>query len=356
MTRLFNDPATFTEDMLDGFLDANARYVVGVEGGVVRATTTPPGKVAVVVGGGSGHYPAFCGVVGQGFADGAVVGNIFTSPSAREAASVARAAHGDAGVLLLTGNYAGDVMNFGLATEQLRSEDIDARFLVVTDDIASAPADDITKRRGIAGDFTVFRCASAAAEEGATLDDVERVALKTNDATRTLGVAFDGCTLPGADRPLFTVAQGTMGLGLGIHGEPGVSSHDMPTAADLAALLVDGVLAETPSGATDRVAVVLNGLGRTKYEELFVVWKTVAGRLAAAGLTVVQPEVGELVTSLDMAGCSLTVTWLDEELERLWCSPADTPAYRKGQIAEPQPHCANAVILPHATPLRRPHS
>jgi len=210
MTRLFNDPATFSEDMLDGFLDANSRYVVGVEGGVVRATTTPPGKVAVVVGGGSGHYPAFCGVVGQGFADGAVVGNIFTSPSAREAASVARAAHGDAGVLLLTGNYAGDVMNFGLATEQIRSEDIDARFLVVTDDIASAPADDITKRRGIAGDFTVFRCASAAAEEGATLDDVERVARKTNDVTRTLGVAFDGCTLPGADRPLFTVAQGSM--------------------------------------------------------------------------------------------------------------------------------------------------
>ena len=333
MTRLFNDPATFTEDMLDGFLDANARYVVGVEGGVVRATTTPPGKVAVVVGGGSGHYPAFCGVVGQGFADGAVVGNIFTSPSAREAASVARAAHGDAGVLLLTGNYAGDVMNFGLATERLRSEDIDARFLVVTDDIASAPADDITKRRGIAGDFIVFRCASAAAEEGATLDDVERVARKTNDATRTLGVAFDGCTLPGADRPLFTVEAGTMGLGLGIHGEPGVSSHDMPTAAELATLLVDGVLTETPTGATDHVAVVLNGLGRTKYEELFVVWKTVATQLAAAGLTVVQPEVGELVTSLDMAGCSLTVTWLDEELERLWCSPADTPAYRKGQIA-----------------------
>jgi dihydroxyacetone kinase len=332
MTRLFNDPATFSEDMLDGFLDANARYVVGVEGGVVRTTTTPPGKVAVVVGGGSGHYPAFCGVVGAGFADGAVVGNIFTSPSAREAASVARAAHGDAGVLLITGNYAGDVMNFGLATEQLRSEGIDARYLVVTDDIASAPADDTTKRRGIAGDFTVFRCASAAAEEGAALDDVERVARKTNDATRTLGVAFDGCTLPGADRPLFTVAQGTMGLGLGIHGEPGVSSHDMPTAADLAALLVDGVLAETPPGATDRVAVILNGLGSTKYEELFVVWKTVAARLAAAGLAVVQPEVGELVTSLDMSGCSLTVTWLDEELERLWSSPADTPAYRKGQI------------------------
>jgi dihydroxyacetone kinase len=332
MTRLFNDPATFTEDMLDGFLDANARYVVGVEGGVVRAATTPPGKVAVVVGGGSGHYPAFCGVVGPGFADGAVVGNIFTSPSAREAASVARAAHGDAGVLLITGNYAGDVMNFGLATRQLCSEGIDARYLVVTDDIASATPEDIGKRRGTAGDFTVFRCASAAAEEGAGIDDVERVARKTNDVTRTLGVAFDGCTLPGADRPLFTVLPGSMDLGLGIHGEPGVSSHTMPTAAGLAALLVDGVLAETPTSATDRVAVILNGLGRTKYEELFVVWKTVAKRLAAAGLTVVQPEVGELVTSLDMAGCSLTVTWLDEELERLWTSPADAPAYRKGQI------------------------
>ena len=156
---------------------------------------------------------------------------------------------------------------------------------------------------------------------------------KANEATRTLGVAFDGCTMPGAERPLFTVTPGTMDLGLGIHGEPGVSSHVMPTAAELADVLVDGVLAEKPDGASDRVAVILNGLGRTKYEELFVVWKTVAALLTRAGLVVVEPEVGELVTSLDMAGCSLTVTYLDDELERLWTSPADTPAYRKGQIA-----------------------
>jgi dihydroxyacetone kinase len=333
MTRLFNDPATFTEDMLGGFLDANFAYVAGVPGGVVRATETPPGKVAVVVGGGSGHYPAFCGVVGRGFADGAVVGNIFTSPSAQEATSVARAAHGDAGVLLLTGNYAGDVMNFGLAVGQLRAEGIDARFLTVTDDIASAAPEDAAKRRGIAGDFTVFRCAGALAEEGADIDAVEAVAVKANAATRTLGVAFDGCTLPGADGPLFTVPAGTMGLGLGIHGEPGVASHDMPTAAELAEVLVSGVLAERPAGTSSRVAVILNGLGRTKYEELFVVWKTVAKLLADSGYTVVHPEVGELVTSLDMAGCSLTVMWLDDELERLWTSPADTPAYRKGGIA-----------------------
>ncbi|MDJ0395732.1 dihydroxyacetone kinase family protein [Rhodococcus sp. G-MC3] len=332
MTRLFNDPSTFAEDMLEGFLDAHSRYVVGVPGGVVRATETPKGKATVVVGGGSGHYPAFCGVVGSGFADGAVVGNIFTSPSAEDAASVARAVDNGGGVLLTTGNYAGDVMNFGLAVLKLQSEGIDARYLAVTDDIASAPTDQIAKRRGIAGDFTVFRCASAAADAGYDLDGVERVGIASNDATRTLGVAFDGCTMPGASDPLFIVEKGTMGLGLGIHGEPGVSSHEMATAAALADLLVDGVLEEAPEGSSNRIAVILNGLGRTKYEELFVVWRTVATRLKAAGYTVVDPEVGELVTSLDMAGCSLTVMWLDDELEKFWTAPADTPAYRKGVV------------------------
>jgi dihydroxyacetone kinase len=234
VTRIYNDPASFTEDMLAGFLDANAGYVVGVPGGVVRATTTPPGKVAVVVGGGSGHYPAFCGVVGPGFADGAVVGNVFTSPSAAEAASVARAADNGGGVLLITGNYAGDVMNFTQATERLAAEGITARFLVVTDDIASAPPTESAKRRGIAGDFTVFKVASAAAEEGADLDEVERIAKHANHRTRTIGVAFDGCTLPGADAALFSVPEGRMALGLGIHGEPGIAEHPTPSASELA--------------------------------------------------------------------------------------------------------------------------
>ena len=330
MTKLFNDPARFTEDMLVGFLDANSAYVAGVPGGVVRAHKTAPGKVAVVIGGGSGHYPAFCGTVGPGFADGAVVGNIFTSPSAEEAASVARAAHGDAGVLLITGNYAGDVMNFGLAVTQLRSEGIDAHYFAVTDDIASAPLGEEAKRRGIAGDVTVFKCASAAAEDGLDLAGVVRVAEAANAATRTLGVAFDGCTLPGADKPLFTVPEGHMGLGLGIHGEPGVAEEAMPTAADLAKTLVDGVLADRQDASSQRIAVILNGLGRTKYEELFVVWGEVARLLRERGYTIVEPEVGELVTSLDMAGCSLTLMWLDDELERYWTAPADTPAYKKG--------------------------
>lgn len=330
MTQLFNDPTTFMEDALAGFLDAHADEVTGVPGGVVRATETPRGKVAVVVGGGSGHYPAFCGVVGPGFADGAVVGNIFTSPSTDDAYSVAKAADGGGGVLFSTGNYAGDVMNFDLAQERLQAEGIDTRNVYVTDDVASAPAGEVEKRRGIAGDFVVFRVAGAAADAGRDLDDVERLARHANDRTRTMGVGLGGCTMPGAAEPLFTVEKGRMGVGLGIHGEPGIADESLPTAAELADLLLDKVLAEEPADSAKRVGAILNGLGATKYEELFVVWRTVAERLRREGYTIVDPEVGELVTSLDMAGISLTLVYLDEELERLWTSPASTPAYKKG--------------------------
>ncbi|MEV0089337.1 dihydroxyacetone kinase family protein [Saccharopolyspora sp. NPDC050642] len=335
MTRLYDDPASFTEDMVTGFVAAHPDYVRQVPGGVVRAKRARQGKVAVVTGGGSGHYPAFCGVVGPGFADGSVIGNIFTSPSADDAYSVGRAVDRGAGVVFSFGNYAGDNMNFGLAVERLERDGIRAHNVVVTDDVASAPASEQTKRRGVVGDFVVFKVASAAAEEGYSFDEVVRVAEHANARTRSLGVAFDGCTLPGQDQPLFEVPEGRMGLGLGIHGEPGVSERDLPSASELAKILVDGLLAEAPEtgAAKPRVTAILNGLGATKYEELFVVWGTVSRLLAEAGVEVVAPEVGELVTSLDMAGCSLTLTWLDPELERLWQAPADTPAYRKGNVA-----------------------
>jgi dihydroxyacetone kinase len=323
------------EDMLAGFLDAHSDRVTGVPGGVVRAAQTAPGKVAVVVGGGSGHYPAFCGVVGPGFADGAVVGNIFTSPSAEDAYSVGRAASGGGGVVITSGNYAGDVMNFTQAQDRLMAEGIEARVVFVTDDVASAPVSEVAKRRGIAGDFVVFKVMGAAAEEGCSLDEVVRIGIRANDRTRTLGVAFAGCTMPGADHPLFTVPVGMMGVGLGIHGEPGVSEDAIQPAADLARRLVDGAIAELELGDEPRVGAILNGLGATKYEELFVVWKTVSALLRERGVTVVDPEVGELVTSLDMAGCSLTLVALDDELERLWRAPADTPAYRKAAGSAP---------------------
>ncbi|MCY1696157.1 dihydroxyacetone kinase family protein [Curtobacterium sp. SL109] len=328
MTTIHDHPEDFAEDQLAGWLALYADRVRGVHGGVVGLPTKgAEPQVAVVVGGGSGHYPAFCGVVGPGFATGAVVGNIFTSPSTAQVYAVAKAADQGRGVVLSFGNYAGDTMNFGLAAERLRAEGIDTRIVVVTDDIASA--DEESKRRGIAGDFSVFKAMGAVAAEGASLDEVERVGNASNTATRTIGVAFSGCTMPGATEPLFTVPEGHLGLGLGIHGEPGIEDVPLLSATDLASLLVERLLADRPDAAGTRVAPILNGLGDTKYEELFLLWGRVLPLLADAGIEVVEPEVGELVTSLDMGGCSLTLQWLDDELERLWRADAYTPAYRK---------------------------
>lgn len=317
MTTIFNDPAEFCDDQLDGFVDLYSDRLRKVAGGVVRLPQGEP-EVAVIVGGGSGHYPAFAGLVGPGFAAGAVVGNIFTSPSAAQVYSVAKAAHRGRGVILTFGNYAGDNMNFGIAAKRLNDEGIDTRIVVVTDDIASA--EEIDKRRGIAGDFTVFRAMGAAAAEGLDLDEVERIGSSANARTRSLGVAFSGCTMPGADEPLFSVPEGHLGLGLGIHGEPGIRDVELPTADGLAEMLVTPLLEDVPQDRGSRVGVIVNGLGTTKYEELFLLWSRIAPRLREAGLEIVDPEVGELVTSLDMGGASLTLFWLDEELERLWTS------------------------------------
>ncbi|GAB3561386.1 D-erythrulose 4-kinase [Arthrobacter alkaliphilus] len=335
MTKIFNDPADFADEALAGFCDLHADLVRQVPGGAVRRRRPGQPKVAVLAGGGSGHYPAFAGLIGAGLADGAVVGNIFTSPSAQQAYSVAKAADSGAGVVFAYGNYAGDVLNFGLASERLAAEGIAVENVLVTDDIASAPPSESANRRGIAGDFAVFKIMGAAAETGATLADVVRLGRKANDLTRTIGSAFHGCTFPGAEAPLFTLKDKQMGLGLGIHGEPGLFDTDLPPAKELGQELVARLLAETPHGAGNRLAVILNGLGSTKHEELFVLWLTVAPLLRAAGYTLVMPEVGELVTSLDMSGVSLTITWLDEELEPLWTAPAETPAYRRGQSAVP---------------------
>ncbi|WP_319238158.1 dihydroxyacetone kinase family protein [uncultured Propionivibrio sp.] len=336
MTCIHDDPEVFATTALAGFASVYARNVRLVTGGVLRSTATPEGKVAVVVGGGSGHYPAFAGFVGPGMADAAVAGDVFASPSAHSVAHVTRLAHRGGGILLGFGKYAGDVMNFGLAAERLQSEGIDVRILPVTDDVASGPADKPELRRGVAGDLVVFKIVGAAAEAGLKLDDVERIGIKANARTVTFGVAFTGCTLPGAKQPLFTVPAQRMGIGLGIHGEPGISEDNVLPAKELAALLVNKLLAERPANCS-RVAVVLNGLGCTKYEELFVLWVGIEAVLKQAGLTLVQPEVGEFVTSLDMAGCSLTITWLDEELEKFWCAPADTPVLRRGAIIPTEP-------------------
>jgi D-erythrulose 4-kinase len=346
MTRLFNDPDSFADEMLEGFTAAHPDLVRRVPGGVVRNTPTPAGKVAVVIGGGSGHYPAFAGLVGPGLADGAALGNIFASPSAKQICSVARAASRGGGVLLSFGNYAGDVLHFGQAAEQLNRNGIPTKILAVTDDISSAGTDEIEKRRGVAGDLAVFKVAAVAAEDGLPLEDVHRIAERANARTRTLGVAFSGCTLPGANKPLFTVPAGRMAVGMGIHGEPGTGEADVPTADELAEMLVTQLLEDLPNDIETadgaRVGLILNGLGTVKHEELFVVYRRIAQLLASRGVITVQPEVGEFATSYDMAGVSLTLFWLDDELETYWTAPAYSAAYRNGNTAAPDTAAAES--------------
>ncbi|MGV0848751.1 L-erythrulose 1-kinase [Mycolicibacterium phlei] len=359
MTYLLNSPDDFADEAVRGLVAANPDLLLQVPGGVVRASATPKGQPALVIGGGSGHYPAFAGWVGPGMGHGAPCGNIFSSPSASEVYSVVRNAENGGGALLGFGNYAGDVLHFGLAAEKLRHEGIDVRIVTVSDDIASNSPDNHRDRRGVAGDLPVFKITGAAIESGADLDEAERVAWKANDATRSFGVAFDGCTLPGAREPLFHVEDGAMALGLGIHGEPGVRDTRLGTAAEVADLLFDQVIAEEPArgqnGYDGRVAVILNGLGTVKYEELFVVYTRIAERLRQHDLTAVRPEVGEFVTSLDMAGVSLTMVFLDDELERLWTAPVETPAYRRGAMpaverpARTEIWDSGAVEIPEAT-------
>ena len=338
MTYLLNDPADFATDAVRGLALSHPDHVAVVHGGVVRATETPAGRPALVIGGGSGHYPAFAGWVGPGMGHGAPCGNVFASPSASQVHSVARNAENGGGVILGFGNYAGDVLHFGAAAENLRAEGIDVRIVKVSDDIASNSPENHRDRRGIAGDLPVFKIAGAAIEAGADLEEAERIAGAANDATRSFGVAVDGCTLPGADEPLFHVAEGQMGVGLGIHGEPGVRDEPLGSADEIATLLVEGILAEQPArtegGYQGRAAVILNGLGTVKYEELFIVYAKVGELLEAAGITPVRPEVGEFVTSLDMAGLSLTLVFLDEELEAHWLAPVDTPAYHRGAMPD----------------------
>lgn len=336
MTYLHNEPQDFAAESHEGFAAAFSAWVAPVRGGVVRRVRPKSGQVAVVIGGGSGHYPAFGGLVGAGLAHGAALGNVFASPSTQQIYNVAKSASNGGGIFFSYGNYAGDVLNFNQAQERLRSEGFEVETVAVTDDIASASKEEIHKRRGIAGDLAVFKAAGWAAEQGMNLKEVTAIANKANDRVRTIGVAFSGCTLPGATTPLFSVEEGTMEVGMGIHGEPGLYKMNHPTADDLADILVEKVLSDLPNGVNingSRAAVILSGLGRVKYEELFVLYRKVSQLLGAKNITIVEPEVGELVTSFDMAGVSLTMFWLDEQLEEAWLAATSTPAYRKGTVA-----------------------
>jgi D-erythrulose 4-kinase len=336
MTSTRTDAATFAAISLSGVVQAHSDTFEPVDGGVVLRQRKK-GHVAVVVGGGSGHYPAFVGMVGAGLGTAAVCGGIFASPSAGQVYRVTQAAEAGAGALLLYGNYMGDVLNFTHAQEKLRSQGLDVRTVKVTDDVVSAPHESRAARRGIAGDLFVFKIAGASAWRGDSLDQVEAIAQRANSAIYTFGVAFHGCTLPGATTTLFDVPAGQMSLGLGVHGEPGIGDTDRPTPEGLAQVLIERLLSEPAPSNSKRITVLLNGLGTMKYEELYAVYGFISSDLTNRGFEIVRPEVGELVTSLDMDGCSLSIAWLDDELEELWLAECDSPGFKRqhrNQIAD----------------------
>jgi dihydroxyacetone kinase len=329
MTKLINDPSDFKEDMIAGMVRAHSKHMKRVPNaaGVMAHGVPRAGKVSVINGGGSGHYPVFAGLVGQGMMSGAVIGDVFTSPSGEQAYRVAKALASDAGVLFSYGHYSGDVMNFDMASMRLEDDGIAVETVLVTDDVASAPASERGERRGIAGGFFVYKALGASADRGDNLASVKAAGEHANDHTRTFGIAFDGCTLPGKKEPLFTVDAGKMELGLGIHGEPGIDVGELLPAKELAKIMTDKVLADAPEDAGNEVSVIVNSLGRTSEEELFVLYKDVAEQLEHAHLTINDTHVGRLTTSLDMDGCSLSLIWLDRDLKTLMAAPADCPAY-----------------------------
>lgn len=349
--KLINDPDRLIAELVEGMISAHPGLlcVEGDTGRAIVARNGPrPGKVGIVVGGGSGHEPAFAGYVGKGLADAAPLGNIFASPSPAQIMDAGFAADGGAGVLFLYGNYTGDVMNFDMATESLAEHGITAKSFVVTDDIASAPPDRTEERRGIAGDFFVFKIAGAAADQGLCLQDVEAAAARANAATRTMGVALSACILPQTGRPNFDLPVGQMEIGMGIHGEPGIERGPSESADAVADRLLAPILTELALTANDRVAVLVNGLGSTSLLELYLLHRRVATQLADRNIEIRQSWVGEYCTSLDMEGASITLIRLDDDLQDWLDHPCETPALKVGRSQE----VVQAQRLPKRAPTK----
>jgi dihydroxyacetone kinase-like protein len=285
------------------------------------------GKVAILTGGGSGHLPVFLGYVGVGLADGCAVGNVFSSPSAETMYEATLATHGGAGALYLYGNYSGDVMNFDMAAEMADMDGVRVQTVLVADDVASAPRAEWQKRRGVAGLFFAYKIAGAKAEQGADLDEVVRVTHAAVASTSSMGVALSPCTVPAAGVPTFTIGEDEMEIGMGIHGEAGVRRGKLEPADRIAEQLARAAIDDQPIRRGDSVAVLINGLGATPREELYLLYRRVRQILDGEGIAVHRNYIGEYATSLEMAGASLSLLKLDDELTRLLDAPASSPFF-----------------------------
>lgn len=322
--KIINEGDDAVDEMLEGIVAAHGDLIRQLDESpraIVARDGPRKGKVGLLIGGGSGHEPTFLGFVGRGLADAAAVGNVFASPPPDPIIAATQAIDGGAGVLFMYGNYAGDVMNFDMAAEMLGMDDIEVRTVVTTDDIASAPRAEREKRRGVAGNFFIFKAAGAACDMMMSLDECERIARKANDSTYTMGVALSPCSLPQARRWNFEIGEDEMEIGMGIHGEPGMSREPLLNADEIADRIMDTILAEMSPEDGAKVAVLVNSLGSTPLMELYILNRRVRQRLDRAGVRIHKTWVGNYCTSLEMAGASITLMKLDDELTTMLDHP-----------------------------------
>jgi len=328
--KIINDPENFVDEMIEGILRAHPddlRTVGDNLRELVRKDAPVKDKVAIATGGGSGHLPVFLGYVGKGLLDGVAVGNVFASPSAQQMYNVTKEIDSGKGVLYLYGNYSGDVMNFDMATEMAEMDDIEVKTVLVSDDVASAKKGEEDKRRGVAGLFYAYKVAGASAEQGADLDEVVGVVKKALANTRTMGVALSPCTIPQVGKPTFEIADDEMEIGMGIHGEPGIKRGKLKTADEIATVIMDAILSDGPYSNGDEVSILVNGLGATPQEELYIVYRKVDQILKEKGIRIYRNYIGEYATSMEMVGMSVTLIKLDKELKQLLNAPAYTPFF-----------------------------
>jgi dihydroxyacetone kinase DhaK subunit len=331
MKKIINQPMDLVDEMLEGILLAHPDQLKATDDSraIIRADAPVQGKVAILTGGGSGHLPVFLGYVGQGLAHGVAVGNVFSSPSAETMFAATMAAHGGAGCLYLYGNYQGDVMNFDMAAEMADMEGVRVETVLAADDVASAPREQWSRRRGVAGIFFAYKIAGACAESGSDLDEVMRVSQKVVSSTSSMGVALSPCTVPAAGVPTFTIGDDEMEIGMGIHGEAGVQRGELQPADAIAERLTTDCVADQSLTSGDRVAVLVNGLGATPPEELYLLYRKAHQLLTDQGIEIHRAYVGEYATSLEMAGASISLLKLDDELTRWLDAPARSPFFEQ---------------------------
>ena len=331
MKKILNDAYSYVDEMLDGLCAAHPQYCRAITPGarVLKRPGAPrAGKVGLVSGGGSGHFPLFAGYLGEGVLDAVAHGDVFASPSADEMAAAMRAADGGAGVLRVYGNYGGDVMNFDMAGEMVGLEGIESTTVQVADDVASAGPEEAGRRRGLAGMAYVFKIAGAAAAAGHDLPDVTRIARKAVDACRSMGIALTPCRVPQARRPTFENADDEMETGVGLHGERGIGRARLKSADAIADGILDALLADRPLDAGDRVSVLVNSLGATPPEELYILYRRIVRRLGGMKVEITRPAIGRFATSMELAGASVTLCRLDGELDGFLKAPADSLAWK----------------------------